>query len=672
MILKNRTVPHDGRELLLKPLFALATRLQNADGMIDYPDKMKHLFCKLFFWDAPAQGAFFGLTFFFVCSTLWFTLYQLLWLSNCGIVQLNFMSERLEREIHVWAVVQMLIAVYSLAVFCRALWLLVRSCHMLHNYRPLLCVFPSIALCVCCGLFCLIPLFSLLKVLSPYGSPFGDLLKWMPLFSGLPPRCWGLAHLVAVLLMALGGYFTVATVARGTGVSLRQVVCKPGLVLWGIFWAAYFLFLALALIQSRRTAQRRVLVEKRFGYPLTAEGLQEYYQKMGPVDAKFWKDIYENATLPSTLTIEDKTVLDYWSGRAPEALEPLFLTAFENYCKSNEASLQKAEKCFDSVPPLRQYDFRPGNLMIDTAYEQIASRPKFLNLELSRLRIFLLRKDKASALRAYQRISNCTEHLKREPFMMGSLIWIASEKLRLEAMERLLESRLLTEDDLQRLASDLTALEERIPEVHRQAMYTEAVFGQDATWGMETGKSSESTIAFAQLRWFYPLPWLQASRDKMFILQQYLREDLAHCEEAPIPTAYIFSCMLLPALKSAGNKFYALTAQARAMQALLRAEAYRREHGDFPETLPDLPTDPFTGKPMRYRYGTGDITEYALQSTEVSAWTEEEIPREKYEWTTQTKQAKFVQVWSVGPNGRDDVQDDMFKDDIRAIIRQND
>ena len=207
-------------------------------------------------------------------------------------------------------------------------------------------------------------------------------------------------------------------------------------------------------------------------------------------------------------------------------------------------------------------------------------------------------------------------------------------------------------------------------------MYTEAVFGQDSFWGMETGKSPEATIAFAQLRWFYPQLWLQAARDKLHILQQYEREDFTHWDAAPVPLAYIFSSMLLPALKPAGNKFYALTAQARAMQALLRAEAYRREHGDFPETLPDLPTDPFTGKPMFYRYGRAEITEYALQSTEASAWTEEEIPREKYEWTTQPKQAKVVQIWSVGPNGTDeDGQADLLvsgKDDLRAIIRLND
>ena len=145
---------------------------------------MKHLILKLFFWDTPGQGALFALTFFFVCSALWFTLYQSLWLSNCGIVQLNIMSERMEREIFAWALGQMLIAAYSLVVFCHAIWLLGKSCHLLHNYRPLLCVLPSIVLCVCCFLFCLVPFAFLLKMISIYGSAFSTTLpKWISLLN---------------------------------------------------------------------------------------------------------------------------------------------------------------------------------------------------------------------------------------------------------------------------------------------------------------------------------------------------------------------------------------------------------------------------------------------------------------------------------------------------------
>ena len=59
----------------------------------------------------------------------------------------------------------------------------------------------------------------------------------------------------------------------------------------------------------------------------------------------------------------------------------------------------------------------------------------------------------------------------------------------------------------------------------------------------------------------------------------------------------------------AGNRFYALTARARGMRVLIRAEKYRREHGEFPKTLPDLPEDPFTGKPLVYEIGKAEVLE---------------------------------------------------------------
>ena len=105
--------------------------------------------------------------------------------------------------------------------------------------------------------------------------------------------------------------------------------------------------------------------------------------------------------------------------------------------------------------------------------------------------------------------------------------------------------------------------------------------------------------------------------------------------------------MLIPVLKPSGNKFHGLTARVWAMQALLKAEAYRREHGDFPETMSDLPTDPFTGKPMLYRYGIAEISEYVLTVNE------DDETHETCELEPQTRQAKVVQVWSAGPNGVD-------------------
>ncbi len=131
----------------------------------------------------------------------------------------------------------------------------------------------------------------------------------------------------------------------------------------------------------------------------------------------------------------------------------------------------------------------------------------------------------------------------------------------------------------------------------------EAVLTQDILRGLETGKLSEGefpiAIAFAQLRFFYPQLWLQATLDKENILRQYLAKDFTEFVRTG-PSAYVFSGMFLPGNRI-GDKFYTLTARVLAMQALLRAEEQRRKYGEFPETLSSLPSDPFSGKPMMYR-----------------------------------------------------------------------
>jgi len=624
---------------------------------------MKPLLSKIFFWDTPAQGAFFGLTFFFVCSSLWFTLFQLLGLSNCGLVHIDFdtLSEgKLFREMNEWMAGQLFITLYSTVVFLRAAWLLIVHSKRNRTLLPVLSLFTSIALLIGGGLFCLVPLVYLLKHFAIHYWDSG-LPEWMAVFSWLSPNGWGLAYLVAVLCTTAVGFFLVRTFARMEGKPPRNALCKSGVVLWGVFWIAYFILLELAVVQSRQCAQTRALVEQRFGHPLSVEGLEDYYRRQGTIDADFWKRLKEcMEQLQDSLSIGSKkleynNMPDYWDGQLPEHLTSDILSAFDNYCQANAKSLLEMEQRFDTIPPMPEYDFWPGRLnSIVTDY--YAPSRRFAKMEASRLRVFLQRQSKSEALCAYRRIVNYSCELQKEPFLRGSLVWLSVEHLRLDAIERLLASRLLTKNELHQLAEELVGLEKRIPTIHQQAMYYEAVLTQDILRGLETGKLSEGefpiAIAFAQLRFFYPQLWLQASLDKENILRQYLAKDFTEFVRTG-PSAYVFSGTLLPGNRT-GNKFYALTVRVLAMQALLRAESYCREHGDYPETLPDLPIDPFSGKPMLYRYGMAEIPRYVLQITEVPAWTEEEKTREEYELKPQTTQAKVVQVWSVGPNGRDE------------------
>ncbi|MBP5182820.1 MAG: hypothetical protein J6331_07325, partial [Lentisphaeria bacterium] len=185
------------------------------------------------------------------------------------------------------------------------------------------------------------------------------------------------------------------------------------------------------------------------------------------------------------------------------------------------------------------------------------------------------------------------------------------------------------------------------------SMYSEAVLVQDVFRGLETGTLTKS-VPFAELRFFYPQLWLQCSLDKQFILQKYSAEDFSCVSRDPPRSAFFMSNLLFPESWRIGYRFFGLTARARAMRALLRAELYCRTHGKFPETLPDLPLDPFTGKPLLYRCGNAEIIEEVLELVrEVDAADGKKV-REFYELRPRKRRTRVVQVWSVGPNRRDD------------------
>ncbi len=611
---------------------------------------MKRFLRKLFLWDAPpARGAFFGLTCLFVGTSLWFTLFQLLWLSGSRLVQQQSGAERSLYELEAWAIGQLLISLYSLTVFLRAGGRLGGLCHRNRNWLPMLGACGATLLWVAAALVCLLPFIWLARII---GST-----QWMTPLPALPPHGWSVIYLVVVLCLFAGGFLTVKACSCAERKPLRAAVNKAGIALWIVFWTAYVVLLGLAMTQSHRMAQTRAQVEQRFGHPLTAEGLRDFYQSQGPVDADFWKHAREVQSKLSRdgLQIGDKK-LEFWSGQLPDKLTPEVLAAFEGYCREHEEALLEVEKCFDDLPPLPSYDFKPGNLT-SLVPLQLSQCRQFVQLEISRLRVFLARQNREEALHAYRRLVHCADGLRREPYLIGGLVWVAIEGRRLDAMEHLLASRLLTEDDLRLLAEDLDALAKTIPMVHRRAMYSEATFAQDVLWALKTGKLKEAPFAIGDFRFFFPQLWLQAARDNTYLIQQFLREDSTKFD-TDIPTAYVFSKMLLPALKVSGEKFHRLSVRVLAMQTLLRAEAYRREHGDFPQALPEMPTDPYTGKSLRYQYGTATFSELALvedEDAESSLLIEER----------KTTQGKAVQVWSAS----DDDATECGKDDPCARLR---
>ena len=576
---------------------------------------MKKLLLKIFFVSDCARGAAFALTLLALGNYLWFSLFHLLSLWG-GI------SRRLTGT---FLGIMTLTTLYALALGAIALIGLVKVLRRERRFKALWHLVPA-GVCFALGAvgFVLVfPPLYLFETLCGDGEVYLNpgLGRGIP---GLPPEYWAAVFFLSLLLILASGLFLTATFTTAAGRKFRSVFGAATLSVWGVFALWYLFTLGLALRESRECAAVRQAVEKRFDRPLTAAGLEKMYRESGKVDAEFWPRLEKfGAALPTVKldkaddeeTAEERTIFDL---PLPDRPTKETLAWFENYCRTNRAAVEKYENCFDREPPLPEKRFLRGNLAAEALPTLSPCRTFVRDFERSRLVYYLAIRDADAAWACYRRIGNCCAYLQKEPFLIGKLVWLYMEQQSLDCVEKLLESRLFADAKLDELDADLAALERDIPRLHQQAMYTEAVFGQDVIAGLEEGlldlsapeyEPPDRPGAFAPYRWIFPDWWYHAALDKKTMLRNYLAPDLAHFKPSLDNIQLFMNNMLTPVFEETGRRFNALTARARGMRALIRAEKYRRKHGEFPKTLPDLPEDPFTDKPLVYEVGKAEIVE---------------------------------------------------------------
>ncbi len=149
-------------------------------------------------------------------------------------------------------------------------------------------------------------------------------------------------------------------------------------------------------------------------------------------------------------------------------------------------------------------------------------------------------------------------------------------------------------------------------------------------------------------------------------------------------TGSILVDMLIPALNRMGEKKRSYLASCRVLRGLIAVELQKRRTGVYPDSPNDLPIDPFTSQPLKYRKGRCEITRYYAKWVPYETEEEDEEAKDVESssdglWTLEdkTETVNAVQIWSVGPDGIDDGGQDSVKgedsdarrmDDIRFII----
>lgn len=681
---------------------------------------MERLIRKIFFWDSPAQGAFFALTLAGIGTWLLLSLFHFLWtLGVFGWIWLPMWNGFTIFPVLLFGAAEVILLLYSLFLVNRF-----TKCWWSSSYAKiagLLYLVPFVAvswlaanistvlLLVIVTSFWFFPLLLRPKIgwklwlghglcwsigllicdivwtnLTNFTMVLLDLLTIQvagvtphPVYSSIQKFLhiqgagW-ICFLVAGILFLLLGYLLTARLyGRIAGLPFRQIFGRGVIVLWILFGINYAAQLFLAWQGVKEANQAIADLEQHFKRPVTAKALGELYYNGEQPDPDFWdreKALQENIEpCPDEL----KALLFPLPGEfPPEAMQQV-----RQYLQSIESDLSQWEQMFvGSIPPMKQ-NYQPGSLVV-MLLPHFGSIRQLNRASLRRVRLALEDGDVAAALAACERQAYANNSLLRETSLIGGLVWITCTEIWMESLKMLLESRALSDEQLLDLESRLKTAEKHVTVMQDRALYSEAVMGLDCFEMLanppKTGsQDADKGLISRDLRFFVPQLWWHAALDKANMARSFQVSGFSEMPPHPEVNGrpLILSNMLLPALTSAGKPFSAVTARLRAMQALIAAEQYRRQHGKWPEQLENLPEDPFTGEPLRYHYGE------CVYTHKVATWDEES---RSWRVDSQLRTAPAVQVWSLGPDKIDDrglqraeQEDGRRSDDIRALLRLN-
>ena len=127
-----------------------------------------------------------------------------------------------------------------------------------------------------------------------------------------------LVTLGALLLLGITVLLLAKMLTAAENRPLRFAFGRASRLLLGVFALEYLVALILAVSAARATARIEEKLAKRFGCPMTAEGLAAYYARFGTPDREFWTKMTESRRrLPAALPCGIP-----WDSELPDRPEP--------------------------------------------------------------------------------------------------------------------------------------------------------------------------------------------------------------------------------------------------------------------------------------------------------------------------------------------------------------
>ena len=384
-------------------------------------------------------------------------------------------------------------------------------------------------------------------------------------------------------------------------------------------------------------------VEKRLdairaqGYPVTLQELDDWYPT--PPIGQNAADVYQQAFLKFSVTLKDENEKLPVLGMAklPEPDEPLsseMKQIVADYVKRNAEAL----KLLHEAAAYEQCRFPVGKnagfTMILPHLAKIRQSARLLRLEAT---LAAEERDASAATKAVLSSLVAGRSLKSEPLLISHLVRIACTSISRISLERVLSRMPLDDAQLVDLEKAFRSAEDA--DAMTRAFVGERCFGiafyknpAAAAGAVGTGSALFTAMQLIGLMDMDMKQYIEVMNEHVAAVQAPALKQIEFADTTEervknLPKYCILSRQLLPALGRCVVEDIKNTAGLRVAATAMAVERLRLASGALPKALGDLvpkylakiPTDPFDGKPLRFK-----------------------------------KLDKGYVVYSIGPNGKDD------------------
>ena len=425
------------------------------------------------------------------------------------------------------------------------------------------------------------------------------------------------------------------------------------------------------------------------------ERLEEIYQR--PLTGAALRDLYYHGEKPNLHRFakiftpnEKRGDLDC-KVSLPENLKPLYHPSLTTqaqrrdvaaWLKENQSALTELdrllekEKYFKTPESFRDYD----GLLYGLLMPEVKHFRNIPRICLLRVRDAVDRNDIETALTAYRSSRRIMEYQLDDHFLISLLIGVATEGIRLNQLQIMIDSQLLSDDQIKQIIVQLKQELKSWDKPFKNALYGDTVGGLNAILFnsrpvneytlFETGYFSKETDS----RWledeFFDFNDYLLINGLFFLapVQTIYYEDLLYSVNAfilqaseqnlpeyqkvykNIPEKFFLSKLVLLSMVRIHEKMKEIRSRQQAAIMALCIELYCQKYGKLPESLNDLVPefideiylDPFTGKPLRYLKGDYQVI--------VNDYRNGLSPNPK----TELIKAHGYRVYSIGPDQCDD------------------